>query len=779
MSAAARRRLGARARRRSIVVMVNQRDVGIARDEIVYMSAGARYAALVARHVTRRSASRSTQTWGGPLGGGNNPEHPPFVKTLMGCRTRRSRGMLGVDEVTAYRLPSAVLHGVLRRGSCTAMTLALWGFAEAILAALLPAAPAARAVPRRARRVRRADHDAVVRDGVRVLALSRRRKWPWQVGVAFGLALATKHTALLLPFALGVHYVVARVAREQVRSVHWRVARRRSRCSGRSSLFALWPLAVVRADRARRARGSTFHMHHVHYNFEYLGTNWNAPRFPWHVALVTTLFTVPVATLAAAIAGAGVWIARRAARVDRERAPVLLLALSAAASIGPFFLGIDADLRRREALDAGAADDLHRRRRRCGVGRARGCSRGVRARSRERVAIVGVVGGAHRARRRHRGRHRAPVRAHLVQRARRRRTGRRRPRHEPPVLGRRGARRAAVPRARSRPGPSTRTTRRRRGAGTAKLGLLPQGVPRRRPRGRRHRARASYAIVIHEKHFNRHDYLIWKSYGTVQPVFVLRADGVPIVSVYKRTMTPAPHRACYVLMRPGSPTALVIRQGPSRTFCTISWNLARDHFEVGQWVKHKLYPERGDISPDGKWHIYFALNGEWSSETKGSWTGLAKAPYVKCIKMWPQGDTWGGGGLLYRTGDVPRAYGNVPPTPPLPPQFRFVRGTRTERLQRDGWTRTRAGFEKPVGDWMLRKYLAGHGLRRDARARLAERHGARLPRMAVGRGRRASRAHRLRRGRPDLDRRFADPLREPHLLFDANGMTFEAIEAPY
>src|SRR5207342_1356404 len=59
----------------------------------------------------------------------------------------------------------------------------------------------------------------------------------------------------------------------------------------------------------------------------------------WHVALVTTLFTVPVATLVAAIVGAGVWIAQRASLRDRERAPVLLLVLSAAASIGPFVLG--------------------------------------------------------------------------------------------------------------------------------------------------------------------------------------------------------------------------------------------------------------------------------------------------------------------------------------------------------------------------------------------------------------------------------------------------------
>jgi hypothetical protein len=40
--------------------------------------------------------------------------------------------------------------------------------------------------------------------------------------------------------------------------------------------------------------------------------------------------------------------------------------------------------------------------------------------------------------------------------------------------------------------------------------------------------------VIHERHFRRHDFMIWQSYGTVQPVFVLRFDGVPIVSVYRR-----------------------------------------------------------------------------------------------------------------------------------------------------------------------------------------------------------------------------------------------------
>ena len=46
------------------------------------------------------------------------------------------------------------------------------------------------------------------------------------------------------------------------------------------------------------------------------------------------------------------------------------------------------------------------------------------------------------------------------------------------------------------------------------------------------------AIVVHELHFNRHDYMIWKEYGTVQPVFVLRSRGVPLVTVYRRSAAP-------------------------------------------------------------------------------------------------------------------------------------------------------------------------------------------------------------------------------------------------
>jgi hypothetical protein len=68
-----------------------------------------------------------------------------------------------------------------------------------------------------------------------------------------------------------------------------------------------------------------------------------------------------------------------------------------------------------------------------------------------------------------------------------------------------------------------------------RLGLLPSGHPDSGMEASGI-ATSQLALVIHEKHFNRHDYLIWKAYGTVQPMFVLRSDGVPIVSVYRRVV---------------------------------------------------------------------------------------------------------------------------------------------------------------------------------------------------------------------------------------------------
>jgi hypothetical protein len=44
--------------------------------------------------------------------------------------------------------------------------------------------------------------------------------------------------------------------------------------------------------------------------------------------------------------------------------------------------------------------------------------------------------------------------------------------------------------------------------------------------------------------------------------------------------------------------------------------------------------------------IYFAANFNWHSETKGTWTAISRAPYLKAISIWSKGDTYFGGGLF-------------------------------------------------------------------------------------------------------------------------------------
>lgn len=214
----------------------------------------------------------------------------------------------------------------------------------------------------------------------------------------------------------------------------------------------------------------------------------------------------------------------------------------------------------------------------------------------------------------------------------------------------------------------------------------------------------------------------------------------------------------YVVWRRESPHAVVLRQGPSKVFCSIGWQLAKDKFTVGQWVKHKLYPERCDISRDGKSWIYFALNGDWSGETKGAWTGLAKVPYMKCVKMWPLGNTWGGGGMLDDNDER-------------------VGATRVDRVKRDGWVRTRDGLMKPCfPGWRMRKTLKGtfreeHELLHDD-GRIEDHEDWEWADWDEPRQRIVFASGGALYALPSMKH-------NPKLLFDANGMTFEAIAAPY
>lgn len=187
----------------------------------------------------------------------------------------------------------------------------------------------------------------------------------------------------------------------------------------------------------------------------------------------------------------------------------------------------------------------------------------------------------------------------------------------------------------------------------------------------------------------------------------------------------------HVLLARDAPVGIVIRRGPSKQVATILWDRLTDEFQLGQWLKGRIYERRCDLSPDGTYLLYFAMNGYWDSESKGAWSAVSRAPYLKAIAMFPKGDCWNGGGLW--TGNTtywlneagaPRVHHNtlhdtaeVTRDHEFAPAERFNNeclGVYYPRLMRDGWRLVeriklcdRAAkdvFEKPLPHgWTLRK----------------------------------------------------------------------------
>ena len=263
----------------------------------------------------------------------------------------------------------------------------------------------------------------------------------------------------------------------------------------------------------------------------------------------------------------------------------------------------------------------------------------------------------------------------------------------------------------------------------------------------------------------------------------------------------------HVLLAREAKVGLVIRRGPSKSVCTVLWNRERDTFKLGQWMRGRIYERRCDLSPNGTRFIYFAMNGRWQSETKGSWTAISRVPFLKAISLFAKGDCWHGGGLflsnrefwlndghghteLKATSDMRRNVDGHPPD--------YFGGecltVYYNRLQRDGWVmrdeeyQGAVLFEKKLPkSWTLRKlafaeigappgrgcYWDAHELRHESTDTVlsfpewewADFVDGRLVWAVEGQ----LRVARLGRG---------NFLREK-VLHDFNDMKFESIAAPY
>ena len=101
----------------------------------------------------------------------------------------------------------------------------------------------------------------------------------------------------------------------------------------------------------------------------------------------------------------------------------------------------------------------------------------------------------------------------------------------------------------------------------------------------------------------------------------------------------------FIIFAKDANEAVIFARGPSEWFHVIRWDTRHDKFESGAWIRGRIYPERCDLSPDGRLLLYFVHQGRRSGTSYTcAWTGVSRSPWLNALGLWPWGSTWGGGG---------------------------------------------------------------------------------------------------------------------------------------
>ncbi|MCE9667546.1 glycosyltransferase family 39 protein [Myxococcus stipitatus] len=183
-----------------VALWVTESAVGFTRDESVYFAAAEGYAGWFRQllHSPARALTDAAivRAWD------YNHEHPALMKTLFGLSHLLFHDTLGwMRSATAFRLPAFALAALVPALSFL-FGSALYGRTAGLFAAL-----AFMLVPRQYFNAELSCFDVPVAALWLLVVYGFWRaledvKWGVWCGVAFGLALATKHNALFLPFVL-------------------------------------------------------------------------------------------------------------------------------------------------------------------------------------------------------------------------------------------------------------------------------------------------------------------------------------------------------------------------------------------------------------------------------------------------------------------------------------------------------------------------------------------------------------------------------------------------
>jgi hypothetical protein len=140
-----------------------------------------------------------------------------------------------------------------------------------------------------------------------------------------------------------------------------------------------------------------------------------------------------------------------------------------------------------------------------------------------------------------------------------------------------------------------------------------------------------------------------------------------------------------------APVVAVLRRGPT-DWCRIGrWDVGPSPtYQPGAWVRARLYPQRCDLSPDGRWLCYFTLRARADWDAGPTYVAVSRLPWATALAAWDSCGTWTRGmHFVEADGHVagPPAEGD---TGPLGVQvgLAFTRPAAFAVERRRGWTET-------------------------------------------------------------------------------------------
>jgi len=89
-----------------------------------------------------------------------------------------------------------------------------------------------------------------------------------------------------------------------------------------------------------------------------------------------------------------------------------------------------------------------------------------------------------------------------------------------------------------------------------------------------------------------------------------------------------------------TPLIAVIRRGPSGWSHLGKWDVVRSHYDPGAWIRARIYPQRCDLSPDGRWFCYLALKGTAKWNVGLTYIAISRLPWLTALTAWATCGTW-------------------------------------------------------------------------------------------------------------------------------------------